>query len=62
MQQIVKNHSAIILEYANSPLIIKSLREQNKKDIPLNEIKAIDIEWVAGKQNKLEPQWGQVHV
>ncbi len=52
MQSILKNHSATILKLANSPVIINSVREQNEKDIPLKEIKAIDREWIAGEQNE----------
>lgn len=48
MQEIVKLHSLKILEWANSPLVMEFVTEQNKNDISLAEIERIDKEWVLG--------------
>lgn len=52
MQEIVKLHSLKILEWASSPLVVKFVTEQNRKDMPLTEIKKIDKEWALGGKSK----------
>lgn len=53
MQEVVKSHSAKILEWANAPWIVKFIMDQNKKPMSPSEIEAIDKEWVLGRQNSL---------
>ena len=49
----LKTHIQLLERHAAHPTIVSAVREQNAKDISLDDIKTIDKDWIAGMQNKL---------
>ncbi len=49
----LKTHIQMLKRYAAHPTIVSAVKEQNAKDISLDDIKTIDKEWIDGTQNKL---------
>ncbi len=53
MQSVIATHTLRIKEWAASPLLIDSVRDQNLKNTGLEEIKRIDEEWINGRADDL---------
>ncbi len=49
----LKTHIQMLERHAAHPTIVSAVKEQNAKDISLDDIKAIDKDWITGMQNKL---------
>jgi len=45
MQSIVKAHASIILEWANSPLLLNALQKQNEQGMSMGDVLTIDAQW-----------------
>ncbi len=53
MRHIIRNHQKAIQEWANNPIVIESVKNQNNQNFSLEQIQKIDQEWVGGKQTDL---------
>ena len=51
--KVMENHIQMIEKIAEDPIIVSAVKKQNEKGQTLDEIKAIDKEWVAGGREKL---------
>ncbi len=52
-KDILKRQIFEIEKWASTPIIVNAVKEQNASGLTLDEIKAIDKEWVAGERNEL---------
>lgn len=51
MWAIIAIHEERVKELARSPIIIESVKEQNKQGKSLEEIRKIDLDWINGKKD-----------
>jgi predicted amidohydrolase len=52
-KRILRTHVSVLEKYAENPIIINAVKERNTAGVTLDEIKAIDREWVGGGQEEL---------
>jgi hypothetical protein len=53
MRHIIRNHQEAIQAWANNPIVIESVKNQNNKNIGMEQIRKIDQEWVGGEKTDL---------
>ncbi|MBU1341494.1 MAG: hypothetical protein KKE44_00905 [Proteobacteria bacterium] len=51
MKSIIKTHSEKLQKWVVDPVIIAGVNNQNQKNMPLDDIKKIDKEWLSGTNN-----------
>lgn len=54
MRHIIRNHQEAIQEWADNPIVIESVKNQNNQNIGLEQIRKIDQEWVGGEKNRFD--------